>query len=144
MDNKQMMDHIRRLYEDVYSKGKINVCDELCTADLKFHDPSATSYKVGVSSLKESENAYHKAFPNKKSKIEDICISGDKVIVRWSCQGKHNGELQGISPTHRSFNITGMSMYLFSNGKISEIWQAWDRLSLLEQLGAIQPAHASN
>jgi steroid delta-isomerase-like uncharacterized protein len=142
MDTKQMITNVRRLYEEVYSKGNLSVCDELCANNLKLNDPATTSLKPGIASFKDSENTYHKAFPHKKSKIEDISAVDDKVFVRWSCQGKHEGELQGIAPTHRTFNITGISIYRFTNGKISEIWQSWDRLTLFEQLGVLQVEHA--
>lgn len=142
MDAKQMKDCVVRLYNEVYTKGQLSVCDELCDPNVKFHDLAAESYKPGVSAFKESEKAYHKAFPKKEPKIEDIFVNDDKVVVRWSCKGKHEGELQGVAATHRHFKITGISIYQFKSGKISEVWQSWDRLSLLEQLGIAQPVHA--
>ena len=44
---------------------------------------------------------------------------------------------KGIDPKKKTFRIWGMSLYRFSNGKISEIWQFWDRLGILEQIGEI-------
>lgn len=142
MNTQEMMNCVRRLYDEVYSKGNIKICDELCASNLKFHDPATTNSKSGITSFKETETTYHKAFPGKKAKIDDICVADDKAIVRWSCEGKHEGILQDIPPTHRTFHINGISIYQFKNGKIVEVWQSWDRLSLLEQLGVIQPAHA--
>lgn len=144
MDTQQMLKNVRRLFEDVYSKGNIKVCDELCDTNLKLNDAAVAShFKPGVAFFKQCESEYFKAFPNKRAKIDDIFAVDDKVVVRWTCTGKHEGELQGISPTHKNFNINGISIYRFgSNGKITEVWQTWDRLNLLEQLGIIQPAHA--
>jgi steroid delta-isomerase-like uncharacterized protein len=143
MDTKQQTNIVRRLYDEVYTKGNVNVSDELLTDNVKVTDPSTKGTKQGISTFKDLESNYLTAFPHKKAKIEEIATIDDKVIVRWSCQGKHEGQFLDASPTHRTFNITGISLYKFSNGKISEIWQSWDRLTLLEQLGIIQTAHTS-
>ncbi len=142
MDTHQRKKSIQRLYEEVYSKGNVNVSDELCENDLKLHDPAIAIQKPGIDAFKESERAFHRAFPNKKARIEDILVADKTITVRWSCQGSHEGELYGVAPTHRPFFLTGISIYRFSNGKISEIWQSWDRFSLLEQLGISNPIHA--
>ena len=143
MDNKKMENTIRRLYDEVYTHGKnLKVIDELIANNLKFHDPAAGKNGNGLELFKKSESGYFKAFPNKTATIDELIVSGNKVIVRWSCKGKHEGEFQGISPTHRPFNISGISIYLFTNDKISEIWQAWDRQNLFEQLGVTAPVHA--
>lgn len=141
-DAKEMINCVRRLYDEVFTKGNVKACDELCTSNIKLHDTAVSNFTPGIASYKETENAYNKAFPTKKTKIEDIFAVDDKVVVRWSCTGKQDGELQGIAPTHRTFTITGISIYKFTNGKISEAWQSWDRLGMLEQLGVVQPAYA--
>lgn len=142
MDTNKMESSVRRLYSEVYSKGNIKICDELCSSSLKFHDAAVKGTKNGLQALKEAEATYFKAFPNKKATIEDLIVQDNQVVVRWSCQGKQDGEFEGIAATHRTFTLTGISIYTFTNDKITEVWQAWDRLSLLEQLGATQLAHA--
>lgn len=141
MDSKQMKECVTRLYNEVYTKGNWAACDELCDPQVKLHDQGVESSKPGMT-YKESEKMFHKAFPNKQAKIEEIYTNDDKVIVLWSCRGKQEGELYGHPATHRPVQLTGMAMYRFKNGKICEIWQCWDRLSMLEQLGIAQPAHA--
>ncbi len=143
MDTKQNTNTVRRLYEEVYSKGNLDLINELFSSNLKLHDSTTKNLASGVEAFKDLERTYQRAFPNKKVKIEDITVADNKVIVRWSSQGKHEGQFQDNSPTHRTFNITGISIYQFTNGKITEAWHSWDRLSLLEQLGIIQPASAS-
>ena len=119
MNTKEMINSVRRLYEEVYTKGNLKLCDELFANNLKLHDPTGENLKPGVASFKDLESTYHKAFPNKQAKIDDIIVADDKVIVRWSCEGTQNGELQGVAPTHRTFNIKGISIYQFKDGKIA-------------------------
>lgn len=140
--NQQNINLIKRLFEEVFNRGNLSLIDELISNNILMHDPASPNPRGGIKAFKDLESNYQRAFPNKKTKIEDIMSADDKVIVRWSCQGIHKGDLQGISATNNQVNVTGISIYKLANGKISEIWQSWDRLGLLEQLGEIQPAHA--
>jgi predicted ester cyclase len=62
---------------------------------------------------------------------------GDKVVVRWSASGTHQGEYFGIAPTNRHVTPNGMAIYRFADGKIVEEWMNTDMLGLLRQLGVI-------
>jgi steroid delta-isomerase-like uncharacterized protein len=139
MDTKQMINHVRRLYDEVYTNFDGDVCKELVAKNLKLHDPSIPNGVGGLDKFIETEKKYSTAFPDKSAHIYDIFAIDNKVVVLWTCRGTHEGKLQGVSPTHNKFNIKGCSVYQFSNGKISEIWQSWDRLALLEQLGILEP-----
>lgn len=141
MNNQQNMNLLKKLFDEVYTKGNISALAEFCTAKIKLHDPAVPNFKGGIEELKAREMMYKTAFPDKQLKIEEFLMAGDdKAVVRWTCKGTHKGELQGVAPTNKSFQITGISIYRFENGKIAEIFQNWDRLGLLEQIGEIHPA----
>lgn len=142
MNNPQQnLGLIRRFFDEVCNKGNIAALDELAAGNVHLNDPAAHR-KEGLHAYKELETLYCKAFPNKKVTIDDLISSEDKVIVRWTCKGVHAGDLQDIPATNRSFQISGISIYRITNNKIAEVWQTWDRLGLLEQIGEVQPAHA--
>lgn len=134
-DNAQC---VRQLFEQVYNKGDLNALDSLCTADIKLHDVARGGTRSGLNEYKANEKTYITAFPHKELKIDELIDAGDKVCVRWTCKGKHDGKLQDISATHRNFTISGITVYTFKNGKICDICQNWDRLGLLEQLGVLE------
>jgi predicted ester cyclase len=69
--------------------------------------------------------------------VEDIIAEGETVVARWSCRGTHKGDLSGIAPTGKQFNITGVSIARFTNGKMSEGFVNWDALSLMQHLGVV-------
>lgn len=143
MANEQNVNIVRKLYEEVYSKGNTEILDQICNKDLTIHDSALPHQQIkGIQNYKKREDEYKKAFPDKKVTIDDIFGTDNKVIVRWTCQGTQKGELQDIAPTNKRFKIMGISIYTVNNGKITEGWQSWDRLGLLEQIGEIQPAGA--
>lgn len=142
MENSANITLVRKLFDEIYSKGNLNAFEELFSKNLVVHDPAVPHGKEDFNAYKETENNYKRAFPNKKAKIDLIFSSDDKVVALWTCQGTHKGDLQGISASNQNFTITGISIYKLSNSKIVEVWQSWDRLGLLEQLGEIEPAAA--
>jgi steroid delta-isomerase-like uncharacterized protein len=76
------------------------------------------------------------AFPDYQVTVEDQFAADDKVVTRWTAQGTHQGEFQGIPPTGKQVTVTGITISRHADGKIVESWFEWDALDLMEQLGA--------
>ena len=130
-------------HEEVYSKGNVNFCDELCENDLKLHYPAIANQKPGIAAFKESERAFHRAFPNKKARIEEYILVAHKTItVRWSCQGSHEGELYGVAPTHRTFFLTGISIIDLQMEKFQKYGSPGIGLAFWSSQGISHPIHA--
>jgi predicted ester cyclase len=91
----------------------------------------------GPESEKKRATLYRTAFPHFRLTIEDIIADGETVTARWSCRGTHKGALGEIAPTGKEFNISGVSVVRFANGKMSEGWINWDALGLMQQLGVV-------
>lgn len=142
MSNQQNIALVKKLYDELYTKGNIAAAEQLFATDVKLIDSSAPNFRGGLTGLKERETMFKKAFPDKNSKIDDIFSTEDRVVVRWTTTGTHKGSLQNIAPTGKSVKVSGISVYRIVNGKITEISQAWDRLGLLEQIGVVEPATA--
>lgn len=81
------------------------------------------------------------AFPDLERTVEDLVAGGDKVVARWSARGTHLGDFNGIPPTGRVVQSSGITIFRLAGGKIVEEWSESDMLGLLGQLGAV-PAPA--
>jgi steroid delta-isomerase-like uncharacterized protein len=128
---------VRRLFEEVWNKGNLPLADELFTPNYAHHDTSTPDVGRGPESEKKRATLYRAAFPDIRLNIEDIIAEGETVMVRWSCLGTHKGDLSGIAPTGKRFNISGVSIARFANGKMAEGWVNWDALGLMQQLGVV-------
>ena len=53
-------------------------------------------------------NSVVSAFPDCKYNPEDIIAEGDKVVVRYTLTGTHEGDFQGIPATGKKFKIEGL------------------------------------
>jgi steroid delta-isomerase-like uncharacterized protein len=128
---------VRRLFEEVWNKGNLQVTDELFTPNYVHHDSSTPDVGRGPESEKKRATLYRTAFPDIRLTIDDIIAEGETVVARWSCRGTHKGDLSGIPPTGKQVNITGVSIARFANGKMAEGWVNWDALALMQQLGVV-------
>jgi steroid delta-isomerase-like uncharacterized protein len=79
------------------------------------------------------------AIPDVQYELHDLIAEGDKVAVRYTMRGTQRGELLGIAPTGKAVSMPITTIYRISNGQIVELWENYDALGLLQQLGAIPP-----
>jgi steroid delta-isomerase-like uncharacterized protein len=135
--SEQNKTNFRRLFEEVWNQGHVPVADELFAPTYTHHDSSTPDVGRGPESEKKRVALYRNAFPDIRFTIEDIFAEGETVVARWSCHGTHKGDLNGIAPTGKQFNITGVSIARFTNGKMFEGFVNWDALGLMQQLGVV-------
>jgi steroid delta-isomerase-like uncharacterized protein len=128
---------VRRLFEELWNKGNLSVADQLFSPNYAHHDPSTPDVGRGPESERKRATLYRTAFPDLQLTIEDLLAEGETVMARWSCRGTHKGDLSGIAPTGKQFNISGVSIARLANGKLAEGWVNWDALGLMQQLGVV-------
>jgi steroid delta-isomerase-like uncharacterized protein len=132
---------VRRLFNELWNQGNLQIADELIAPTYQHHDNSTPDMGKGPEGEKKRVNLYRTAFHDFRLNIDDLFAEGETVVARWSCRGVHNGELNGIAPTNKQFAITGVTITRFSNGKIVEGFVNWDALGLMRQLGVVpEPA----
>ncbi|MBI1886380.1 MAG: ester cyclase [Chloroflexi bacterium] len=106
--------------------------------------PNYTAHIVGFPSMDlaghaELAKGFYVAFPNLKHIIDDAVAEGDKAVIRFSLRGTHQGEFMGVAPTNKEVEIAGVAIFRMVGGKVSELWETFDRLGLMQQLGVIPP-----
>jgi steroid delta-isomerase-like uncharacterized protein len=90
---------------------------------------------LGPEAAKKVISAWLKAFPDFKFKIEDLVAEGDKVAVRYTFTGTHQGKFWGIPPTGKRISATQTNIIRFENGKMVEAWEDYDKAGMMAQLG---------
>jgi predicted ester cyclase len=131
-DNKA---RIRRVIEEVYNRGDLDLVDEVATADLVIH--AGPQDIRGRDGAKQYVAALRAAFPDLRFTIEDQIAERDMVVTRWSARGTHRGAFQGVAATEREVRLAGADIDRIVGGKVVECWAHVDELGLLRQLGAV-------
>jgi len=133
MENKAI---VRRLYEEVWNKRRVELVDELMSPSHAMHDNHLPDSGVGPEAYKRNVARFVAGFPDLRFTVEDMLVENDKVAVGWTISGTHKGEFRGISPTGRKVSVEGITINHIADGKIMDSYVSWDALGLLQQLGA--------
>ena len=127
----------RRLLEEAFNVGNIDVIDELVTTDFVNHDAALPEAMVGPDAAKATISGYRSAFPDLRITIEEQIADEQGVATRWSAKGTHEGDLMGMAPTGKQATVTGITIDRIVDGRIAESWTNWDTLGMLQQLGVV-------
>lgn len=127
---------IRRLSDEGWNKGNLNIADELVAANSISHIAGYPDI-VGPEGFKQFVGMYLSAFTNMRWTTEDLIAEGDLVVERWSATATHTGNLMGIPPTGKSATVAGINISKIAKGKVVESWGNFDALGMLQQLGVI-------
>jgi len=127
---------IVRRFEELFNEKQVDRADEFVARDYIDH-AAQPGQAPGLDGAKQKWAMYIAAIPDLRVPIEDIVAEGDKVVVRWTAEGTQRGELLGIPPAGKRLRFSGISIYRLAEGQVAEVWEQFDRLGLMQQLGVI-------
>ena len=127
--NKQV---VRTLYEDCLSKGRLDRLPQLVARHYQ-----GIGDARGPDGFRTIIEGLRSGFPDIHYTIEDLVAEGDRVVVRWTWQGTHEGRYLVFSPSRKQHRVSGITIYQIEEGKIVKAWLQADRLGHLQQLGVV-------
>jgi predicted ester cyclase len=128
---------LRRIAEDYVRVWDVSAPDGL--ADGLF-DQEVVDHNLqpgqgpGLAGVEQIIGLYHAVFPDLTLSCDDIVASGDKVAVRWTATGTHEGDQLGVPATHRQVTLTGIDIVRIANGRILERWGEGNGLEMMQQI----------
>jgi steroid delta-isomerase-like uncharacterized protein len=129
----------RRLLEDIWNNGSLNVVDEIFTTNFVRHGPVLEGEVSGREAVKKLVTMFRNAFPDLRTSAEDQVAEGNLVVTRWTARGTHRGELMGIAPSGKQIRIAGALIDRLAGGKIEAEWAYYDAMDMMKQLGVAAP-----
>ncbi|MER6676503.1 ester cyclase [Streptomyces sp. NPDC000983] len=127
----------RRLFERLAAKGDMPTFNDVLIEDYHDHDPGNPQDYIGLDNVRREVEMWRSGF-DFEFVVEDQMAQGDRVCTRWTWNGTHTGDFMGIPATGRQVSMTGCTVHRCTpDGKIAEGWWQYDRLGLMEQLGAL-------
>ena len=87
------------------------------------------------------------AMPDSRATFDNVCESGNTVVLELTWRGTHTGPLQTpagqIPATGKKFELRACQIVEVADGKSRVIRQYFDMATLLQQLGVAAPAAAA-
>ena len=134
MDTRQNRALVGRYYDKVLNGRDLAVLDEIVADDYVENDP-LPGQGSGRDGLRQRVEMLIDGL-DPHFTVEDMIAEGDRVAVRWTTRGTHDGELLGFAPTGTPVAFTGISFFTVRCGKVVEFQTEMDAAGLLEQVGA--------
>jgi steroid delta-isomerase-like uncharacterized protein len=128
---------VRRINDEVWSEGHLDVIDELIADDFVATVVGAPEQIRGPQGFREFVVMYRTAFPDLRLTVDEQFAEGDTVVTRWTATGTNEGELMGMPATGKQATTAGININRVSGGKLVEGWGLFDQLGLLQQIGAV-------
>ncbi len=132
-DNKK----IARRFIQIWGKGSLDIIDELGDRSISVQYPAIPYVIRGTRIFRQVMQSWRSAFPDSDLAVEDEIAEGDKVVIRWSFTGTHQGNLLGIPATGKKVKLTGITVYRLVDGKVVEERGEEDFLGVFRQIGLV-------
>ncbi len=130
---------VRRAIKE-FNKGNVAVIGETygadwgCTSQPDMHGPE------GVQQFLYQIRA---GFSDAEAGIEVLSAEDDKVEIRWTFRGTHDGEWMGVPATGKRVSIAATTKDRIADGKIVETWLECDTVGMMQQFGVVSPEEKS-
>jgi steroid delta-isomerase-like uncharacterized protein len=124
---------IRNFFEKTNREGRTAV--EFCA-------PGFIAYIGGIPAMnlqafQQWQARYYAAFSDTRITIEDMVAEDNKVAWRGVTTATHTAEFMGTPASGKQIVVPVMGMARLAEGKVVEWWNSPDRLSWMQQIGAI-------
>jgi predicted ester cyclase len=104
---------VRRMVAEVYNEGRLEVLEELCTADL-------------TARARAWIEPFRASFSDLQMEIVDLVAEADTVVVRFTCSCTHSGVWLSHPPTGLRFRpVSEVYFFSFIGDRISRTWGGW-------------------
>ena len=134
MDSRQLAENYVGIWN---ADAPRELVDQIFLADFVDNNPQPGQEKDGVEGIHQVLDVYHAGFPGLRVTTEEVIVSGDRAVVRWTAVGTHDGDLLGIPATHREVRMTGIDILRIADGVIVERCGETNALQTMQQIGAI-------
>jgi len=124
---------VRKFFEKGNSEEKTPV--DLCASGFTAHIGGYPT--MDLHAFQQYQETYFASFSDTSITIEDMVAEGDRVAFRGVVRATHSAEFMGISASGKQIVVPVFGIAQITEGKIVEWWNSPDRLSWMQQIGAV-------
>ena len=120
---------------EMWNEANLTIVDEVYAPEIVRHDCGVPEDIVGIENVKNYLENLFNAFPDLHITVDETIVAGNKGAQRWTMTGTNTGSWGDMPPTGKNVQFSGVSIAHFVNGKAVEIWDFYNVLDMMQQLG---------
>lgn len=91
----------------------------------------------GIAGPLAASQGFHAAVPDVHASVEQMIVTGDRVISHLRFAGHFTGRFNGVQGKGQPVDFIATDIYRVRNGQITDNWHLEDNLMFLQQLGVV-------
>jgi steroid delta-isomerase-like uncharacterized protein len=107
----------------------------------RFVAPDYINHNTVVDDGREANRWFWAGFfaglPDVVVTMEDLIVSGDRVVGRFTYRGTHLGEIMGFPATGRPVEMRSIDIWRVEDGMFVEHWDELNLLEVFQAIGAL-------
>jgi len=124
-------------YVEIWNDQEFSRLSDVVAESFTFTSPTS-----GTIQGREAFEAYARevvdAFPDFQITVHEMLADEQLVMAEGTLSGTHDGEFNGISPTHETFEVRDMAKFVVEDGRLQEERAFFDQHDFLGQLGLLE------
>lgn len=118
-----------------------DLVDRFVAEDYRNHNAFVAD---GREANRQFWSAFFAALPDLSATMEDLVISGDRVVGRFVYRGTHTNDLMGIPAKGSPVEMRSIDIWRVEDGMFVEHWDELNMLEVFQQIGALPPLRAGS
>ena len=128
--------HLAENYLAMLNTHEPDLVDGFVAEAYRNHNPFVAD---GREANRQFWTAFFTALPDLSATMEDLVISGDRVVGRFVYRGTHTGELMGIPATGNPVEMRSIDIWRVEDSMFAEHWDELNLLEMFQQMGVLPP-----
>lgn len=128
---------------EAYNAGDWNRLKAVLASGAVYTEMGTQRRFRGVGRIVQAFQAWKQAIPDSKGTVTHSLARGNTVVLEVVWKGTHTGPLAGpsgaIPPSGKRISVPAAQVITLEGGKIRQLRQYFDLLTLLEEIGAAAP-----
>jgi predicted ester cyclase len=127
---------------NIMDNGNVDGLDAYIAEDAVEHQTdSSITTKTGLEGIKDIFRYYHKIFPDLKTDIHSIAVSGDTLFAYLSQTGTTSEPFMGM-PAGQQTTMNSVDLIVFKDNKMQEHWGFIDSNEVTNMMKMMQEKSA--
>ncbi len=128
--------HLAEIYVEMLNTHAPDMVEEFVAENYVNHNAFLAD---GREANRQFWTGFFAALPDLSAKMEDLVISGDRVVGRFVYRGTQTGELMGIPASGNAVEMRSIDIWRVADGMFVEHWDQLNLLQMFQQMGALPP-----
>ncbi len=129
---------LRDWFDSVWVRGEEAAIDRLMHPDAVVYGLAAEPIH-GPAEFKPYYHRLRGALGGMRISLGETIVQDDRVAAIVNVAATHSGDSLGIAATHRALQFHGITMARARDGMLVEGWNAFDFLTMYQQIGTAPP-----